>query len=84
MALAKLKKCGTILRKAIQNLNENSQLDFCKRLDKAELKAAIELRIDVLRSQNIIPVELSPVFPLDFKVSLLGVNIYRWNRLILR
>ena len=38
-----------------------------------------ELRIDVLRSQNIIPVELSPVFPLDFKVSLLGVNIYRWN-----
>ena len=43
-----------------------------------------ELRIDVLRSQNIIPVELSPVFPLDFKVSLLGVNIYRWNRLILR
>ena len=34
-----------------------------------------DLRINVLRSQNIILVELSPVFHLDFKASVLRVGI---------
>jgi len=34
--------------------------------------------IHVLRSQNIIPVGLSQAFHLDFKVSVPGVDIYRW------
>ena len=36
-----------------------------------------ELRIHVLRSQNIIPVELSPESHLDFKVSVAGMGICR-------
>jgi hypothetical protein len=36
-----------------------------------------ELRINVLRSQNIIPVELSAAFDLDFKVNVKGENLYR-------
>ena len=44
----------------------------------------IEKGIDVLRSQNIILVELSRAFHLDFKVSVPGVGIYRWSQSILR
>ena len=40
--------------------------------------------IDVLRSQNIIPVELSEVFHLDFKVSVCRVYIDRWQKAILQ
>jgi hypothetical protein len=43
-----------------------------------------ELRINVLRSQNIIPVELSRAFHLDFKVSVPGVGNYRWSQSSLR
>ena len=43
---------------------------------------ANEKGINVLRSQNIILVELSRMFPLDFKERVSVVVIYIWNQAI--